>query len=148
MINYGNYRQSNNDFQSNNINENVFCTHNKVQPVSLCLNWLSFMHTQIIIMPLLTKHPYFQLYSLLCIFSYLLAFPSGFWKTVFCSIFLRHLRIYSPLTDRLTSLQGVSCVWRTAVWRAARRNRQRKGAFQTPPFKTSCSRVTPLSLVI
>lgn len=29
VINYGNYRQSNNDFQSNNINENVFCIHNK-----------------------------------------------------------------------------------------------------------------------
>lgn len=28
VINYGNYRQSNNDFQSNIINENVFCIHN------------------------------------------------------------------------------------------------------------------------
>ena len=61
MINYGNYRQSNNDFQSNSINENVFCIHNNQSSICSSVFKLAAIYTH--------ANHYYDSFDKTCLFS-------------------------------------------------------------------------------
>lgn len=125
----------------------VFTT-SKVQSVRLCLNWLPFIHTQLIIAPLLMEHAYFQRCFALRISAYLLAFPSGnarrASRIVLPPAFPRHFRTRAPWTEGPASLRTAP----RAARRAPARNLQLKGAFWTLQFTPRCSRASLLPPVI
>lgn len=120
----------------------------QVQSVRLCLNWLQFIRTQLIITPPLMEHACFQRYFRLRIFAYLSAFPSGnarrASRTILPPAFPRHFRTRAPLTDGPASLRTVP----RAARRAPARSLQLKGAFWTLQFTPRCGRASLLPLVI
>lgn len=96
----------------------------KVQSVRLCLNWLQFIHVQIVIMTLLMKHAYFQLYFTLYIFCIPISLSLWKYSKGFEDCPLLSLPETFQAVNSLASLRALSG---TARWTAGR----------NPPFRLS-----------